>query len=527
MKKLVITLLSLMACVSSCSLLKEDPQIQIPTENFYKTQEDALAGLNGAYASMKFTVGYYRQTFITNIYASSDQGTGSFKHLEFETGLLSSTNSVLTDSWNGMYIAIKDANNVIYNVPNIEMNEVLRNRIVGEARFLRGLHYFNLVRTFGEVPLRTVPAKSGEDEVGLPISTLDKIYNVIISDFKYASEHCWGLEETREGYTNAIGRVTKGAAEGMLAKVYLHMASSTRNALLGNKGLEIYEVFGSNYIAYYDSAQVFATKCIENSDYTLVSNASDFQLIFHVTNGNNREILFDVQNAPISGHGSAITNLFTPQGAGLSAGNWGGTNEVRSAFVLNNINAEDKRYLLSVIPEYQTSAHRFVLNPKNAGYLRFNLETGEQEGQVYQVYTSKYIDKEATSDATAQQNWHVLRLADVYLIRAEAVAELYKNPSLAENDINILRERVGMEDFFLGNGMSLNDFRDFLIRERGVELLAEGQRFFDLTRLGLLEKCVKSAFDPNNTGKIEGIRGPENYQWPIPESERAANENIN
>ncbi|NLR91755.1 MULTISPECIES: RagB/SusD family nutrient uptake outer membrane protein [Flammeovirga] len=525
MKKSVIILLVLVGLISSCSLLKEEPKVQITTDDFYKTEADAIAAINGAYASMKQTNAYYRQLYISNMYASSDQGTSSFKHTDYYNGILSSTHSTLTDAWNAIYTSIKDANNVIARVPAIEMNDALKNRIIGEARFLRGLHYFNLVRSFGEVPLRTTPAEQGEDEIGLPTSTVDVVYRQIISDLKFASENCWGLEETVEGKVNEIGRVTNAAAEGLLAKVYLHMASSTRNALIGNEGLKIYESIGSNYGQYYDSAYVYADKALNRPKYALVTNANDYQFIFHSTNGNNREMLFEIQNAPVSGQGSAITNLFTPQGSGLSAGTWGGTNSIKSGFINKNIDKTDQRYLLSIIQEYTANGRTYVINAGKAGYDIYEGE--ERVGVLYQVYTSKYVDREATSDATAQQNWHVLRLADVHLIRAEAAAEKLKDPSMAEYDINILRERVEMDEFFQGSGMSMNDFRTFIMRERGVELMAEGNRWFDLTRMGMLEELVKSAFDPNNQGLIQGVRGPEDYQWPIPETEKAANENIN
>ncbi|MBB6462621.1 RagB/SusD family nutrient uptake outer membrane protein [Flammeovirga kamogawensis] len=526
MKKYIIISLVFLGISSSCTFLAEDPKVQITTEEFYKTENDALVALSGAYGQMKSGYGYYRQTFITNLFASSDQGTGSYKHAEYFTGTLSATNATLTDTWNQIYISIRDVNNVIAKVPAIDMDEEYKARLIGEARFLRGLHYLNLVRAWGEVPLRLTPAKEGEDEVGLPVSGIDVIYNSIIADLKYASDNCWGLEESRNGQTNAIGRVTNTAARALLAKTYLHIASATRNALIGNEGCKPYEVFAGKYQAYYDSAKVYCDIVIEDDTYALVDNLTNWENLFHASNGNNREFLFDIQNAPISGQGSSVTNLFTPQGAGLSAGNWGGTNDFKSGFTGNNIDVSDTRYDKAIIHEYTTSTFHYAVNTNKTAYIAYDLETNEQQAIVYRVFTSKYIDKEATSDATAQQNWHVIRLADVFLMRAEAVAEIYKNPALANDDINTLRERVDMDHLFDGAGMSMSDFRKFLIRERGVELMGEGHRWFDLTRMGMLEELVKTAFDPSNTGKVEGIRGPEDYVWPIPYSEVASNENI-
>ena len=137
------------------------------------------------------------------------------------------------------------------------------------------------------------------------------------------------------------------------------------------------------------------------------------------------------------------------------------------------------------------------------------------------VFTAKYIDTDATTEYTSQQNWHVIRLADVYLIRAEALAELNDSPALANDDINALRNRVGLGDVDY-SGLSMDEFREELLEERGVELYMEGHRFFDLTRMGVYDEYCRDTY--NNT---VGARGPEDYTWPIPLIEVSANPNIN
>ena len=110
-----------------------------------------------------------------------------------------------------------------------------------------------------------------------------------------------------------------------------------------------------------------------------------------------------------------------------------------------------------------------------------------------QIYTAKYIDTQATTEYTIRQNWHIIRLADVYLMRAEAIAEISQNPSMANDDINILRTRVEMDDFD-GSIFTLEEFRVQLLKERGVELYMEGHRFFDLTRIGIYDEYCKSIY---------------------------------
>ena len=104
-------------------------------------------------------------------------------------------------------------------------------------------------------------------------------------------------------------------------------------------------------------------------------------------------------------------------------------------------------------------------------------------------------------------------------MRAEAIAELNDEPSLANADLNMLRNRVGMDDFD-GTGMTMEDFRTALLRERVAELSMEGHRFFDLTRMGVYDEYCNKSYEEN------GARQPEDYTWPIPLIESSANANI-
>ena len=155
-----LSILLVFFTISSCNVLDENPLTQPSTENFYQNETDALAALTAAYARLKSGMGYYKQQFMPTLFASSDQGLSTYLYNEFKRGIVTSTNQSLNNLWKELYLGIRDANNVIANVPEIEMDEELKNRIIGEAKFLRALHYFNLVRCFGEVPLRTTPVEA-------------------------------------------------------------------------------------------------------------------------------------------------------------------------------------------------------------------------------------------------------------------------------------------------------------------------------------------------------------------------------
>lgn len=517
--KFINLVIVLMIVVSSCDYLDEEPLTQVNIEEFYQNQSDALAGLTGAYARLKSNNGYYRQQFLSHLQAASDQGPSSFRHGDFLRGLLTSADPLLEGTWVDIYSAIKDANNVIARVPEVpEMDEELRLRIIGEARFLRALHYFNLVRCFGEVPLRTTPVVSGDE--GLPVSPVHEIYDVIIEDLDFASQHCWGFNENRNGYTNNIGRATKATAHALLAKVYIQIASSLRTAQAGIEGNAKYLGFTNPPSFYYQNAIEQANLALQEPSYTLSSSLEEYSTIFEASNGNNLEMLFDIQGASIAGEGTALSNLYSPRNAGLSGGGFGGVNRLRPAFINNSIDKFDPRYANTIIQNYQDETFIYTIGSGLTGYNRVRISDGSTVGNLFLVFTGKYIDTDATTEYTSQQNWHVIRLADVYLLRAEALAELNQNPALANDDLNILRNRVGYENLDL-SGLSMEEFRVQLLRERGVELYMEGHRFFDLTRMGVYDEYCRITW-----GNTDGARGPEDYTWPIPLIEVFANPNI-
>ena len=505
---------------NSCNVLDEEPFTQPSTENFYQNETDALAALTSVYARLKSGNGYYKQGFTSTLHASSDQGLSSYLFKEFKTGVVTSSNQSINNLWKELYLGIRDANNVIANVPNISMDEVLKNRIIGEAKFLRALNYFNLVRCFGEVPLRVKPVEAG-DAQGLPVSSIVKIYDVIIEDLNFAATHCWKRNESKGNYINNLGRATSTSAHALLAKVYTRIGSAKRTANEGVTGNKLYLEFPESYINYYQYAKKESDAAINDQGFKLTNNLEEWKTIFNADNGNNSEMIFDVQGSSLTGQGTAISNLFSPRNAGLSGSGFGGANKLKGKFINNRINKSDNRFKESIISQYETSTRIFNVNPGYTGYIPTVKETGKKAGTLWQIWTAKYIDKQATTEYTSRQNWHIIRLADVYLMRAEANAEISSNPSAANNDINILRNRVEMNDINYSS-LNMNSFRKQLLKERAVELYMEGHRFFDLTRFGVYDEYCKSIY-----GNIQGARQPEDYFWPIPLIEVSTNSEIN
>ena len=524
--KIILIFISLFAC----DVLDEDPFVQTDTENYYQNKEDAIDGLTAAYARLKSGNGYYKQKFLSTLFAASDQGLATFEFNNFKNGTVTSTDPNTQLIWKDIYLAIREANNVIANVPTIDMNDELKFRIIGEAKFLRALHYFNLVRCFGEVPLRLQPVEATEAEQGLPVSSIVDIYSNIIEDLQYAANNCWDRNESRNGNINNLGRATKASSNALLAKVYLRMGSCKRTAQTGNEGNIKYLALPGSVSYYYQLAKAHCDSSLNDNGFNLSSNLENWISNFDADNGNNPEMLFDVQGSDEIGQGTAVSNLFTPRNSGLSGTGFGGTNKLKPRFINFHLNKNDPRFQNSILRNYQNTNWEYSINNGSTGYIPTSLNTGNTANwRLWQVWTAKYIDPSATTPYTSRQNWHVIRLADVYLMRAEALAEIFQNPEMASNDINSLRNRVGMSAFN-GSGMTMDAFRTLLLKERAVELYMEGHRFFDLTRFGVYNEYCSNVLGATSAQYVQGAIGsrqPEDYTWPIPVSETSSNSNIN
>ena len=138
-----IKIILIFTCIFSCEVLDEDPFVQTNTENYYQNKEDAIDGLTSAYARLKSGNGYYKQKFLSTLFAASDQGLSTFELNNFKNGTVTSTDPNIQLIWKDIYLAIRDANNVIANVPNIVMNEDLKLRILYDYYNIQLLEYLN------------------------------------------------------------------------------------------------------------------------------------------------------------------------------------------------------------------------------------------------------------------------------------------------------------------------------------------------------------------------------------------------
>jgi hypothetical protein len=475
MKKIfIIPTLLLLVIVISCSKELELTPHQIYYDNFYQTEEDALNAVNTVYDVLG-TVNQYSNTLWLLQDISSDdcnaRPTLDDPNLhQFTTYNIQPSNNYLAGIWQSSYLGISRANVVLEKVPAINMDSAIRERAVGEARFLRGVFYFNLVRLFGEVPIITVPVSASltDEEIYLAKSPVSAVYARIIEDLTMAAERL-PLK-----YTNANdkGRASRGAAWGLLSKVYL-----TTND--------------------WANASLYASKVIDSKQYSL--NA-DYISNFKEVNKNGKESVFEVQfYKKANSENSQMVIAGLPSIPGLFAA--GTETMLPTTDLLNSFETGDHRKDVTFFSSYWF--------------------------YTFEPHIWKYWDQDAYKPSATTQSgadFFVMRFSEILLMYAEALNEANSGPTAeAYTAVNLVRARARngktgiLPDLA---GLDHDAFKKAVLNERRHEFVSEGHRWYDLVRTGTLIESVKRAKgDISNPTSI-------NYVFPIPQRELDNNKNL-
>ena len=463
----MLTLMS--GCEKSLEFEVKD---RITLDNFFETSDDAVAAVNAIYDALGDVDLYNSSLWLIQDLASDDCDALSTWNdpnaHQFDRYTLQSNNNYTTHIWRASYQLIGRANLAIERIPEITMDETLKARLLGEAKFLRGLNYFNLVRLFGDVPL-VLQTESDIDDYLVPRTDQAEVYDQIIQDLQEAAAV---LPKTYSG--SSLGRATRGAALGTLAKVHLTLGQ-------------------------WDLA---ADKALEVINLNVYSLWDDFTDNFKEAHKNGKESVFAVQfysglqseNSRIVISGLPSIYAF-PAGVGII---------LPTEDLLGSFEDGDFRYEATFFEEYN--------------YFGNN---------TFEPHVWKHWDQETyPPDKTGQSgaNFPVMRYPEILLIYAEALNELNQGPTAeaydAVNQVRV-RARNGVEGVLPDlSGLSYETFRDAVLKEKRCETVNEGQRWFDLVRTGNLEEYVKRAkgdkADPQ----------PFNYVFPIPQRELDLNQHL-
>lgn len=409
------------------SFFNELPTDQLSERSFFQSSNDFETTLNDGYRLLRTAYSnYYVIGDIASDNAYNQKFNNNYNFISINESNVNAENSVVQTIWTGSYQVISRANLVLDKIDGVSMVDGLKDRYKGEAKFLRSLMYFNLVRIFGDVPLVLKDIESPQDAFSYGREPIAMVYEQIIADLKDAER--W-LPET---YTNNadIGRATSMAAKSLLGHIYL-----TRKN--------------------YDDAATKLLEVISSNKHRLLESYSD---VFDAAKSNNEEIIFAVQYA---------RGLDPAQGNPFAYAAWPGESVGNGLLRLANGN-----FLMTddLDKAFEEGDQRKLMN-------NYEFETGYSRRYVF---TRKYYDKDMVVKLDPGNDWIVYRFADVLLMYAEAKNEL-NSPEDALIYLKLVRNRVSLitsDD--LGNDQVL--MRSALERERRVELNCEGHRWFDLVR---------------------------------------------
>jgi starch-binding outer membrane protein, SusD/RagB family len=432
----------------------------------FANEEDAFKSLTGVYSILNRD-----ETFDINFWALGDGCTDDEYAPAASTGgdgsriglfSIQPTSVTFSDMWSNYYEGIARANNFLQQINNSGFNLPLQHQFAGEAKFLRALYYFQLVNYFGGVPKITQPLNPNDPAARvLPRSTVNEIYTVIENDLKDASAV---LPVRGSMDISTLGRITKGAAQALLAKTYL---------FTGNWGM----------------AALYADSVIGSNEYAL--NIS-FRDNFRIETENSKESVFEIQNNEATGDtwSGGAGNYFSIY---RKPGCIGGYGSVDPSFLLRQL--------------YSSNDKRFKATLTAAGDV-IDSVTISCDGECAKLWTT-YVP--GRNDANPL-NWPLIRYAEVLLIKAEALVELNNNLPEAAVLINMVRARAGVSSVAVTNQ---DELRETLRNERHLELALEGWRLFDLRRWGTAYYLQQL----QGSGKENLFEPSRHILFPIPQTE--------
>lgn len=472
---------SLLAGSACTDFLIEKPKDLLTIDNFYKSDADVRSAIAAVYRPLS-DLGLFGTAMKSALIMAADDGRVGPREVNAAIIAASSlewnstTPRVTHQPWAGWYDIVTKSNTLIETLPAANnISETVKSQVIGEAKFLRALGYFYLVRLWGDVPLVLTAAQ----QVGLPSRTPKaEVFAQIIKDATEAEAALplsWPTSEK--------GRAPKGAAQTLLSDVYLWRSSA--------EGTDEWQL-----------AADAAKRVMDSNVYQLVP---DFLQAFRPRSQFRSEEIFAAQATGVAnGPEVRAADMFYPQEMGAnSAGGFAAALPVPWSY--NAWAAGDYRREVTYFTSGRTTAGVLV---------------------TFEPHIYKY--RPTTRPGPQDTNWPIYRYAEVLLFYAEAVNELNR-PAEAVTYLNMIRARArrgtGAENRAqpadYSGALTQAMVRDTIIDERRKETVFEGDRWFDIIRRGSEYFLAALARDPTATGAA-----PNKMLWPIPQTELNANPNL-
>ncbi len=501
---LLIMFIVVSTFVSCEDWLQEKQPAQSDLNEYFLTGggQACINNITGDYSPLQWEYNktYYPEWFIGDV-CSDDalKGGGSREDmssvLQMENFMTIPDNDMLLDFYRTQYIGISRCNISLKYIPTVDSDttftENLKQRLLGEAHFLRALYYFKLVRVFGGTPLVTEPI-TDEARWRQPRASMSDIYTQIIQDLKVANALLW----KKEDYPSSdMGHATKGAAQAMLLKVNLYRAGWTEAGFMEGNAND-----------YYQQAKLYGDSLINHQDVTGVySLCPKYWDNFTIAGENGPESIFEVQYSEDSqgdyGEGNGFTRgTFTiimtrsiSENISKSPIGWGFNKPTQNLFNEYEVTSgmSDPRRDLTV----WNPDPSLMINPAKEIYMgnpylsrKYAMYSDGTNGGLYEL----------THPTRGPINTKVIRFADVLLLYAEACVATGDLVN-AKTALNLVRDRARgdnagiLPDFPYGSySDNATDLKSAIRHERRVELAMECHRWFDLCRWGIVGDVMEA-----------------------------------
>jgi hypothetical protein len=479
-------LLILTFTISSCKkYLDEKDNSNFVKTNYFQTASQAQTFVNGLYNQLKlFQNGdaYGEAPFITlELFAGHATSLGqSVNNSNVIHQRTDAVNPGFEDVWQNSYNAIANANLALERIPAVSMDDATKKKLLGEVYFLRAFFYYHLVRLYGDVPLITKSVTIDSPDLYPARTDYKLVYAQIISDLQAAETS--GLPATDQ-----TGRVSLGAVQTLLASVYLTTAG-----------------YPLQTTANYALAAAEAQKVLAN--YTLFDN---YAYLHDNAHKNQGELIFQKQYL-VGVSTNSITQLTVP--FNLPVGAYGDhlgamipTNEFFASYEPGDLRTQERQFYFSSYPQFGNSAITIVFG-EHCLYKFFHVES-------------------ALGNGICDENWTFLRLPEAMLIYAEASNEVSGPTADAYAQINKIRARALLPAL---SGLSKDDFRTAIWKERYHELAYENKAYFDIQRTHMVYDVINNKFgDALSTPTEQGVTMKSQYLlWPIPQREMNTNKKL-
>lgn len=472
MKNKYIILLSAFAfVVTGCKKLDLQPLSAKSVESFYQTKLQIQQAVTACY-------GQLQNSFVKNNYsyqlteAASDN---CFQGTEYDDGPVSRANvssnlPVLYTAWSMSYTGIDRCNRILKSIPDIQMDDALTKQYSGEAKFMRALFYFDLVRFFGGVPIVTEPL-SIPDSYNVPVSTPEQVYDLIVADLTDAAQ----LLPAAYG-DGDIGRATSWAAKGYLGKVYLFRSGYP---LKKNE---------------WDKALAQFNDVINSGNFVFFPNYADIYSQLFET---GKQSVFSIRFANTAvGEGNSFPSRNAPNSISKNDVPYGGS--PYNLFVSSDL-----------VESYEPGDLR-----KDVA-IRFKWLKNTGDTIVNEPFSQKYLNGPINQNGW-DVDWIALSYTDVLMMQAECLNEIgYVADGPAFATLNLVRQRAGLNPKTSADVPDQASFRLWMEEERRHEFCFENLRWFDLVRTDRALDVKKNFLTKYNFSA--NMKSRDQYIYPIPQ----------